>query len=201
MPLGKLVKSSSHIDWICQIFGPGEIESPPVETDFGFGTFVCVSSGDNESKIVGLIYDTVLLNPDFGNLGPRLSSAQDLGVFSPDYLVEKATLVGIKAIGTFGTDGSVTHGVPTTTAQIDALVERMDDEGIRRFHRPVVGDQVIRIGYAPLLLSSGTPLSYYLLLRAVDRLALLFPEQSARLSILRSELAWQAVIGPVGGAR
>ena len=35
----------------------------------------------------------------------------------------------------------------------------------------------------------------------IDRLVVLFPEQATHLSVLRGELAWQAVIGPVGGAR
>ena len=154
-----------------------------------------------EGDLVGLIYDTVLLNPDFGNLGPRLSPAPDLAVFSPDYLAEKVTLVGITAIGTLAPDGTATHGVPPLAAQIDALVERMDDEAIRRFHRPAGDSQAVRIGYVPLLLSLGSPLARHLLLHVVDRLTALFPEQAAHLSVLRGELAWQAIIGPLGGAR
>lgn len=201
MPLGKLVSSSSHIDWICQIHGTSDIKSPPSVTDYAFGTFVRVSLGYDPSELVGLVYDTVLLNPEFGNLGPRLSPAPDLAVFSPDYLAEKVTLVGITAIGTLAPDGTATHGVPPLAAQSDTLVERMDDEAIRRFHRPIGGSQVVRIGYAPLLLSLGNPLARHLLLNVVDRLAALFPDQTAHLSVLRGELVWQTVIGPVGGAR
>ena len=60
---------------------------------------------------------------------------------------------------------------------------------------------MVRIGYAPLLLSLGSPLARHLLLNVVDRLNFLFPEQATHLSVLRGELAWQTVIGPVGGAR
>lgn len=201
MPLGKLVRSSSHIDWICQIHGPSDIESPPSVTDYAFGTFVRISLGDDPSELVGLVYDTVLLNPEFSNLGPRLSPAPDLAVFSPDYLSEKVTLVGITAIGTLAPDGTATHGVPSLAAQIDALVERMDNDAIRSFHRPAGGSQMIRIGYAPLLLSLGSPLARHLLLNVIGRLAVLFPDQATHLSVLCGELAWQTVIGPVGGAR
>jgi hypothetical protein len=201
MPLGKLVRSSSHIDWTCQIHGPNDIESPPSVSDYAFGTFVRVSLGEDLSELVGLVYDTVLLNPEFGSLGPRLSPAPDLAVFSPDYLGEKVILVGISAIGTLAPDGTANHGVPPLAAQIDALVERMDDDAIRRFHRPAGGSQVVRIGYAPLLLSLGSPLVRPLLLNVIDRLATLFADQTAHLSVLRGELAWQTVIGPVGGAR
>ena len=201
MPLGKLVRSSSHIDWICQIHGPSDIESPPSAIDYGFGTFVRVSLEDDPSELVGLVYDTVLLNPDFGNLGPRLSPAAHLAVFSPDYLAEKVTLVGITAIGTLAPDGTATHGVPSLAAQIDALVERMDDDVIRQFHHAIGEGRAVRVGYAPLLLSLGNPLARHLLLNVVDRLTVLFPDQAAHLSVLRGELAWQTAIGPVGGVR
>ena len=199
--LGKLIKSNSHTDYVCQVYGLGEAEMPPSPADYAFGTFVRILLGENGGYMVGLIYDTVLHNPEFGNLGPRLSPAPDLAVFSPDYLAEKFTLVGITAIGTLAPDGTATHGVPSLAAQIDALVERMDDDDIRRFHRPAGGSQVVRIGYAPLLLSLGSPLARHLLLNVVDRLAILFRDQAAHLSVLRGELAWQTVIGPMGGAR
>ena len=201
MPIGKLVKSNTHIDYVCQVYGPGEVETPPVPADYAFGTFVRIPLEGATGDLIGVIYDTVLLNPDFGNLGPRLSPAPDLAVFSPDYLAEKVALVGVTAIGTLGPDGAATHGVPSLSAQIDALVERMDDETIRTFHHPAGGNPAgVHLGYAPLLLALGSPLARHLLLRVVDRLIALFPGQVAHLSVLRGELAWQTVIGPVGGA-
>jgi hypothetical protein len=201
MYIGKIVRSNAQTDYICQICGSGEVETPPTSAEYAFGTCVRIPLGEDRGYLVGLIYDTVLLNPEFGNLGPRLSPAPDLAIFSPDYLAEKVTLVGITAIGTWASDGTATHGVPLLAAQIDTLVERMDDDAIRRFHRPAGASQVVRIGYAPLLLSLGSPLARHLLLNVVDRLAILFPEQATRLSVLRGELAWQTVIGPLGGMR
>ena len=201
MAIGKLVKSNSHTDYICQIYGPGEVEAPPLSHDYAFGTFVRIPLEESDGHLVGVIYDTVLLNPDFGNLGPRLSPAPDLAVFSPDYLAEKVTLVGITAVGTVGPDGVATHGVPALAAQIDTLVERMEDDAVCQFHRPVGGDpDGVRLGYAPLVLTLGSPLARHLLVCVVDRLTALFPEQVARLSVLRREMVWQAVVGPVGGA-
>lgn len=199
--LGKVTRSNAHTDYICQVHGRGEIAAPPSPINYAFGSFVRIPIDNTVSNIIGLIYDTVLLNPEFGSLGPRLSPMPDLAVFSPDYLAEKVTLVGITAIGMLTPDGTVTHGVPPLTAQIDALVERMDDDAIRRFHRSAGDSQQVRIGYSPLLLSLGSPLARHLLLNVVDRLAMLFPDQAAHLSVLRGELAWQTVIGPVGGAR
>lgn len=201
MKIGKIIKANSHTDYICQIYGIGEIKETPIPTDYAFCTFVRIPLGATAANLVGLIYDTVLVNPDFGNLGPRLSPAPDLAVFSPDYLAEKVTLVGITAVGTLTPDGTAAHGVPPLAAQIDALVERMDDDTIRQFHRPIGDNQAVRVGYAPLLLTLGSPLARYLLLHVVDQLMALFPDQVVQLSVLRGELAWQAIIGPIGDAR
>ncbi|MBN1955308.1 MAG: hypothetical protein JW900_09695 [Anaerolineae bacterium] len=196
MRIGKLVKSNSHVDYVCQVYGPGEVEKPPAPAAYALGAFVRVPL-EGGGNLVGLVHDTVLLNPDFGSLGPRLSPAPDLAVFSPDYLAEQATLVGIIAVGMIDPGGAVTQGLPPLAAQIDSLVERMDDDAVRAFHRAPDGG--VRLEYAPLLLALGGPLARHLLLRLVDRLAALFPDQAAPLAVLRGELAWQAVVGPVGG--
>ena len=198
MTIGKLIESNSHTDYVCQVYGSGEVETPPAAADHRFGTFVDIPLEAGQGHLVGIVYDTILLNPDFGNLGPRLSPAQDLAVFSPDYLAEKVTLVGITAVGALAADGTAVHSVPPLAAQIDALVERMDDDAVRAFHREP--DDGVRLGYAPLLLGMGSPLARHLLLHVVDHLTALFPDQSAHLSVLRGELAWQAMVGPVGGA-
>jgi hypothetical protein len=109
--LGKIVKSYSHIHYVCQIDGPLEVDAPPDPSDYAFGRFarVALRSG-NQSEValrketapgsndeppgyvVGVIYDTTLLNPEFGTLGPRLSNDTQVALFSPDYLSEKAEL-------------------------------------------------------------------------------------------------------------
>jgi hypothetical protein len=201
MAIGKIIKSNSHTDYVCRVYRPGEVDSPPIPTDYAFGTLVRIPLSETASDLVGLIYDTVLLNPEFGSLGPRLSPAPDLAVFSPDYLAEEVTLVGITAIGTLSPDGTASHGVPPEAAQIDTLVETLEDDAVCRFHASPGGGPLVQIGYAPLLLGLGSPLARHLLLNVVDRLAALFPEQGTHLSVLRGELAWQTVIGPVGGVQ
>jgi hypothetical protein len=193
--IGKLVKSNSHTDYVCQVYGPGEVASPPTPEDCAFGTFVRIALGDDR-WLVGIIYDTILFNPDFGRLGPRLSPEPDLAVFSPDYLNEKATLVGISAIGTIDATGS-SQGVPPLAAGGDALVERMTDDEVRTFHQ---GASAPQVAYAPLLLAQGSPLALPLLRAAIARLRTLFPEQQHVLRVLEEDLAWKAQIGPMGGA-
>lgn len=197
MTIGKIVKSNTHIDYICQIYGAGEIENSPSREDYAFGTFVRVALG-NSRFLVGLIYDTVLINPDFGRLGPRLSPETELAVFSPDYLNEKATLVGITTIGMIESDGRVIQGVPRLSANTDALVERMSEDHVRDFHQD---NPSIRLVYAPLLLSQSNPIAFHLLQTVFVQLNCLFPNQAQLLSVLQMDLAWKTQINPFGGVQ
>lgn len=200
MLLGKIVKSNSHTDYVCQLYGPGEVQDCPAPRDHAFGTFVRIALPiQPTSWLVGLIYDTVLVNPDFGRLGPRLSPQTELAVFSPDYLNEKAILVGITAVGTLTVDGRATQGVPAMAATTDALVERMSDDEVRIFHG---GASTLSLAYAPLLLSQGTPLAPHLLHSVLSRLSELLtnPAQVALLVLIKDGLLWQSQIGILEGA-
>jgi hypothetical protein len=139
--IGKIVKSSSHINYVCQIYGPLEVEVPPQPSDYAFGHFVRVavrsrlldeSGGRRDTNLssndepccytVGVIYDTILLNPTYGSLGPRLTTETQVEVFSPDYLSERAVLVHVLMLGTMeqrmvssGTPKTrIVHGVPVS---------------------------------------------------------------------------------------
>ncbi len=204
MRIGKIVKSNTHVDYVCQIFSVGEIvEPPPSPEDYAFGTFVRVGlSADaaqgalGSSYLVGLIYSTILMNPEFGNLGPRLSPPADLEVFSPDYLREQATLVGVVAVGQV-TSGGTHQGVPHLAATVGAEVTTMTADEVRDFHTPASGDG-LALAYAPLLLAQGDPLVPHLLLNVINRLGGLFPDQDKQLAVLRGNLAWKTAVAPVG---
>src|SRR5438045_4757310 len=118
MSIAKFVKSYSHIYYVCQIYAPCEFEVEPDPSDYAFGRFVRVAvrsglSDDPNTQLdlalgksqepvtyaVGVIYDTILLNPAFGSLGPRLSNETQGELFSPDYLSEKAALIYVMALG------------------------------------------------------------------------------------------------------
>src|SRR5205807_4401333 len=102
MYIGKIVKSDSHINYVCQIYGPREVEVEPDPSDYAFGRFVRVAvrsgpSDDPNTQLdlalgksqepityaVGVIYDTILLNPAFGSLGPRLSNETQVNSSPP----------------------------------------------------------------------------------------------------------------------
>ncbi|MGI6367743.1 MAG: hypothetical protein ACOX2L_05185 [Anaerolineae bacterium] len=195
MTIGKIISASTHVDYVCQIHGAGETAATPLPADYSFGTFVTIDQRDG-SSLVGLIVNTILMNPEFGNLGPRLSPEEDLAIFSPDYLAEQATLVAIVAIGARNADGTYSQGVPRVAADIDAGVNSMSDEEIAQFHHS--GGR-LALGYLSLLQGmASNPLISPLLQQLTLDLSTRFPEHAATLAVLRRNLAWRAAVLPAG---
>lgn len=198
--IGKVVKSNSHIDYVCQIYGRGEIAHLPSPAEYALGTFVSVTVEDADAgpfaaaqvRLIGVIYNTVLLNPDFGSMGPRLSPRHDLEVFTPDYLAETATLVGILLLGWQEASGEWRQGAPLIAATVNQPVAVLDDDAVRDFHRLGNGDPALR--YMPLLLAQNSPLAPTLSIAILDRLTRLFPQQQRRLALVRDNLAWKHVV-------
>lgn len=194
--IGKIVKSNSHVDYVCQVFGSGEVENAPAPTDYTFGTFVSIALENEAGSLIGVIYNTLLMNPDFGSLGPRLSPRSEVEIFSPDYLAETATLVGIFAVGWVDADGRAQQGVPALASTVNCPVQRLTADEMRSFHSD--GSGRLNLRYAPLLLAQSNPLAFSLLIAVIDQLATLFPTNSAQLTVMRNNLAWKSMVQPAG---
>ena len=187
MRIGKVVSSRSHVDVLCQIDKPHESEKPPGPSDYAFGRFVRVGE-----SAVGLLYDSQLQNPDFGNYAPRLaSSPAQVGVFTPDFFDEQATLVSILLLGSLEADAGM-QGVPREVVPIHAEVRLMDDSEIMRFHHDPSAS--VQVRYVPQVLSQAGAVAAPLLMGVLDRLAGLFPQDRARIEVLRKALLWQTTM-------
>lgn len=227
-PIGKIVKSNTHIDYVCQVFNPGEVAEWPQPADYSFGTFVTLAlddapptglgmrntnGADTDSSIdagtdpntepgwaggrlIGIIYNTLLLNPEFGALGPRLSPRQDLEIFTPDYLAETATLVGIITVGWEDSQGQCHQGVPPLAATVNDRVYPLSRADLTRFHAGRNGQVSLR--YVPVLLGQNDPLVPPLLMNVAERLSELYPAQRDRLAVMRNNLAWKSIVQPTG---
>ena len=186
--IGCIVKSNSHVEYVCQAWQEGELHSPPTADEYAFGKLVGIElDGIDSSAAVGVVFDTILHNPDFGNAGPHMMTVADSPVLAPDRLSETAILIGILTLGTIkGPDSS--QGVIATTPRIGAEVWALDESQIRAFHddhsRPAMR-------YTPHLLAHSSPLVREVLLNLADQVAALFPEDAQSLEIIRSNLAWQ----------
>lgn len=229
MSIGKIVKSDSHISYVCQIHGPREVEVEPVPADYAFGRFVRVAirseQSDNEQMLmdralgvdytprtfaIGVIYDTILQNPAFGSLGPRLSNETQVELFSPDYISEKAVLIYVMVLGMLEQqlthEGqleilAVSHGVPLLALELDSEIETMTDEEVRTFHlfsdRPDE-EPYLHMGYLPHIISQRNSLLPMVTLRIIDQLERLFPRNLSLLSIVKRNFAWRLKVETTG---
>ena len=193
MEIGRIVGSSDQTDYVVQVYAEGDVESPPNPGARGFGQFVGIPI--EQGTLVGVIYTTQLVNPAYGSLGPRLSTEQELLIFSPDYLPETSTVVGVVLVGTIHDDGRrVTYEqtTPTVASAIDAPVRRLTDAEVIAFHFP---DHQLRLAYFPRLQARTFPSLTDLLCTIIDRLASARPEERERLDVARRNLRWRAIVG------
>ncbi len=198
--IGVIVNSNSHIDYVCQLASPFEREQRPAPDVYAFGAFVAIDlpqqpAAADPSCLIGVIYNTLLVNPNFTNLGPRLTSPAEQTVFSPDLIDETAMLVGVLALG-WQDDAGPQQGTPRLAAEVSAPVRHLTDEEVRQFHRDARGNLTLR--YAAALLALNNPLVPALLLEIIDRLGGLFPHEQAILQVMRDNVAWKSIVQPAG---
>ncbi|GAC1472133.1 MAG: hypothetical protein PVSMB7_24520 [Chloroflexota bacterium] len=196
MIIGTIVRSNSHISYLCRVYGKLETDTVPGPGMYAFGTFVTFDpTGGADTRLVGVIRDTLLLNPDYGNLGPRLSSQEELAVLSPDYLNETGVLVDILVLGwVAGRD--TRHTVPALSAQVGDRVETMPESDMIQFHRDSTNRFLM--GYLPQMLIQNDPMVAPLRLNILERLEPAFPDQRRVIGVLQNNLAWKARVVPAG---
>ena len=128
------------------------------------------------------------------NMGWSYDGEQE--IFTPDYLNETATLVGIIAVGWHDAEGRPQQGVPSLAAEVDAPVRRLSESELAQFHRDESGRLALR--YASVLMGMQNPLVTQLLINVIDRLSQRFPEQRGQLQVMRNNLAWRSIVQPAG---
>jgi hypothetical protein len=192
MRIAKIIKSNSHVDYAARVLDALETPEPPGAADYRFGQFVKVTTRSGE--VVGVIYNSQLINPEYGNYGPRLSTPPELNaVFSPDYLNEQGVLIGLLLLGWRDGQGRK-QGVPREVLPINADVETMTDDEVRAFHHNERG--ALEVHYYSHVTTHAGPFAFQLLSAIVEQLEPLTTERErARLEVLRKTLAWQQTVG------
>jgi hypothetical protein len=192
MRIAKIIKSNSHVDYAARVLDALETAVPPEVSDYRFGQFVKIAT--QRSEVVGVIYNSLLINPDYGNFGPRLTTPPDLNqIFSPDYLNEQGVLIGILMLG-WRTGAGRQQGVPREVVPINAEVETMTEEEIRAFHHDAHGG--LEVHYYSHILTHAGPFAVQLLASILEQLEQLTSDRDrARLEVLRRTISWQQTIG------
>jgi hypothetical protein len=231
MYIGKIVKSDSQTNYVCQIYGRLEVELEPSPADYVFGRFVRVATPkpprlvhvetepapDNYHEsiiyLVGVIYNTLLVNPDFSSFGPRIASSEfQTEIFSPDYVSETAVLVHLIALGMgemrITNNGErefnpLMQGVPPLSPKLGGEVETMGDDEVRAFH--FFSDSTnpgsvpyLYLGYLPHIIAQHNSLIPLVILRIIDQLERLLPQHLTILSIVKRDFAWRLKVLTTG---
>jgi hypothetical protein len=189
MKIAKIVSSNSHIDYVGRVIDSLDVAEPPDAEDYGFAQFVSLPI-DNSSEIVGVIYDSILINPEYANYGPRLSPKPELKNFSPDYLNEQGFLIGILLLGSKDKNGKITHGVPRRVVPAGQDVFKIEAVNIKKFHADE--NDCLQIHYYSQVIAHAGLFAVPLLESIIEQLSLDCSEQDKqRLGVLKQTLAWQ----------
>lgn len=191
MKIAKIVSSNSHIDYIARVVDSLDVANPPTSGDYGFGHFVGVEVED--ADVVGVIYDSQIINPEYANYGPRLSPKPALGEFSPDFLNEQGVLLGILLLGTLN-DKNGSQGIPQRIVPPGQDVRTLSAVEVKRFHANVSGS--VSIHYYAQLIANAGKLAVPLINSILDTLAADCDEAGRqRLGVLRRSIAWHSTLG------
>jgi hypothetical protein len=198
MLIAKITRSNSHVDYFARVLDSLETSVNLSPVDFQFGQFVKIKVGEEE--VIGVIYNSQLINPEYGNYGPRLSTPANLNkVFSPDYLNEQGILISILLLG-WRREGQSRQDTPRVVLPINSHVETMSDEEVRAFHYGGRdGSGALQAHYYSHVMTHAGLFAFQLLSAIVDQLERLADgHDRAPLDVLRKTLAWRQTIGKMG---
>jgi hypothetical protein len=192
MKIAKIVSSNSHIDYVGRVIDALDAEEPPSPEDYGFAQFVNLPMESEE--IVGVVYNSMLVNPEYANFGPRLSPKPELGNFSPDYLNEQGFLIGILLLGVKDRNDKILHGVPRRVVPAGQDVYKIDAAEVKRFHTDE--NDCLQIHYYSQIVSHAGLFAVPLLEAIIEQLSLdCSASDRQRLGVLKQTLAWQRTMG------
>jgi hypothetical protein len=191
--IGKIIKSENHIQYWVHVTNATESNACPSPQDCSFGTFIKIKPQlDENTTLIGVITDTILMDKDFLRAGPRLSANfDDMKIAFPDFIDERIKLVQILLIGYFD-DDKPNHNFPDIAPHLGDGVIKMDDEEIREFHS-INGS--FQIGYYSSHMGLESKFLQPLFLRILGRLKNLFPESKSVIELIRSNLEYKLKLG------
>jgi hypothetical protein len=199
--IGCIVHSNNHMDYVVEVYRDSDRNRPPEKHEYAFGQPVYVRQtvqGDDYA-VFGVVYDTQIVDPDQGRAGPRLA-AERQDVFTPGYVQEKQTVLGVAFLG-YATieesqDGDgwcieeVSHEMPPWTLEVDMLVQEVSDDAFLRLHT-VDGD--LKLGYYQRLLSTADSFGSEVSLSILERLRKVTDsETDDMLDVLEKNIRWQS---------
>jgi hypothetical protein len=189
MKIAKIVSSNSHIDYVARVIDSLDVAEPPEVEDYGFAQFVRLPFID-ETEIIGVVYNSMLVNPEYANYGPRLSPKPELGSFSPDFLNEQGFLIGILLLGYVDQQKKILHGVPRRIIPAGQDVYKIEAAEVKKFHTDE--NDCLQIHYYSQIVAHAGLFAVPLLEAIIEQLSLNCSDSDKqRLNVLKQTLAWQ----------
>jgi len=194
MEIGQVIGSNSHIDYVCEVYADVDRKNPPGPEDYEFGQFVYAEKEvAGETRLfVGVIYDTILVDPEQGRSGPSLAQPEEQEIFNPSYVEEKQVLTGIALLGHAGVeDGELTdisHSIPRQSLEVDDVFRKLSTEEFNEFHR---FDGGVQLQYYQRMLDVAGGFAEDILSQILDRLKHSFDEEREALDVIQRNLEWQ----------
>lgn len=197
LTLGSIVASNTQMDYVAEVYRDHEKERVPEKQDYEFGQPVYSTTTVRGEKraLVGVVYNSRLVDPDQGRDGPRLSTP-DQELFVPGYVDEKQTLLGVAFLGTAeltpASDGddfaAVSQEMPRWTLDIDERVSKLSSTGFRQFHCFEGG---IRLRYYSRLVATADQFGAEVTLSLIERLRA-ETENERMLDVIEQKVRWEA---------
>ena len=193
MKIAEIVSSKSHMDYIARVIdsadGGGDV---PHASDYCFGQFVSLEGDDEE--VIGVIYDSRLVNPEYGSFAPRTRARAELARHTADYAKEQGILIGILLLGTVDGSGRPVQGMPRRIVPVGQPVTKIDRESVARFHTD--GDGRVHLHYYSQVVANARQFAIPLLDSMIGQLCEEVSDaESQRLQVLRRSLRWQGTFG------
>jgi len=200
LTLGTVAQSHSQMDYVVEVYRERERERPPEKQDYEFGqpVYSTTTIRDEKYAVVGVVYDSQLVDPDQGREGPRLSTP-DQEMFVPGYVDEKRTLLSVALLG-YGrlssrTDAKeydlvdVAQEIPKWTLDVDDPVFKLSFEGFRRFHFP---EGNLQLQYYDRLISTANRFGSEVTLTLIDHLRNETRADENMLNVIEQKVRWEA---------
>ena len=197
LTIASIVESNGQMDYVAEVYRDHDKATVPEKQDYEFGQPVYVETTvrGEDHALVGVVYESQLVNPDQGRDGPRLSTP-DQELFVPGYVDEKQTLLGIALLGfaeLAPAEGgqafaSVSQELPRWTLDIDDPVSKLSDAGFRRFHRP---DGQLALRYYDRLITAAERFGAEVTLSLIERLRAA-TDRGAMLDVIERKVRWEA---------
>lgn len=200
LTLGTVAESRSQMDYIIEVYRERERARPPEKQDYEFGqpVYSTATVRGDEYAVVGVVYDSRLVDPNQGREGPRLSNP-DQEMFVPGYVDEKQTLLGVAFLGfarlSPRSDGDgydlndVEQTMPRWTLDIDDPVSKLSTEGFEQFHFP---EGALQVQYYDRLISTADRFGPEVTLSLIDRLRSDTPAEDGMLEVIEQKIRWEA---------